>query len=74
MLDKVKQAIIALNPNDVVRADLDGFSPYSFLTNFPHHVKVLMDGLTDDEQMEYDDWESELLSNLNCDGVDAWKL
>lgn len=71
---KLQKEVIKLDPYDVVKCDLDGFSAYAYI-DLPD---VLCDerefNLSQEEDEAFSKWQDELLSRLQDEGLKGWRL
>jgi hypothetical protein len=72
-MNDLKIRLINLNPQDIVKSDLDGFYPYAYV-EVPPDIQKEVDQLTSTESNEWDDFLTDLLFRLQDSGIVEWKV
>lgn len=69
-LEDLKDKLIKCNPNDVIKEDMDGFSPYIYF-ELPEEIAAGFRQLNIHDAVKWDEWLNELLYNARVGN--PWK-
>lgn len=68
-INKIKRAMLELDPNQYIKCDMDNFAPYIYLDR-PKHLIEMFYELTGPEQDEYEEWENRYLNDIQYQNSD----